>query len=71
MDYATHLGIPILEADIDPYEVRIADGVWATSTLFTMIPVTRFDFWTIGDAKSDLPFTDVLNRASVWISRRR
>ncbi|MEE2752861.1 MAG: hypothetical protein VX910_02680 [Candidatus Latescibacterota bacterium] len=64
------LGIPILGADIDPYDVRPADWVWATSTLFTMVPVTRFDFQTIGDARSDPLFTGILNRMSVWMSRR-
>lgn len=60
MDYAKGLGIAVHEADIGPYDVRTADEVWATSTPFSMIPVTRFDFRTIGDGKPGPIFTRVI-----------
>jgi branched-chain amino acid aminotransferase len=63
MDFAGELGIPLREADIDPYDVRTADEIWATSTPFVMIPITRFDFRTIGNGKPGPIYTRVL---SAW-----
>ncbi|MBS10232.1 MAG: branched-chain amino acid aminotransferase [Gemmatimonadetes bacterium] len=48
VDYAKLLGIAVREVDIDPYDVRTADEVWITSTPFAILPVTRFDFRTVG-----------------------
>ncbi len=51
MDLAATLGIPVHEADIEPYDVREADEAWWTSTTTCMMPVTRFNFQPIGDGK--------------------
>ncbi len=51
IELAGKLGIPVREADIEPYDVREADEAWITSTPFTMIPATRFNFQDIGDGK--------------------
>ena len=63
IDYASRLGITVKETDIDSYDVRTADEVWATSTPFAMIPVTRFDFRTIGDGAPGPIFKRIL---SAW-----
>jgi branched-chain amino acid aminotransferase len=49
LDLARGLGIPVRETDIEPYDVRQADEAWFTSTTICMVPITRFDFHTIGD----------------------
>jgi branched-chain amino acid aminotransferase len=49
LELARRLGIPVREADIEPYDVRQAAEVWSTSTTICMIPVTRFDFRPVGD----------------------
>ena len=51
MDLASSLGIPVHEADIEPYDVREADEAWWTSTTVCMMPVTLFNFQPIGDGK--------------------
>lgn len=51
IELARGLGIPVREADIEPYDVREADEAWITSTPFSMIPVTRFNFQAVGDGK--------------------
>jgi branched-chain amino acid aminotransferase len=48
MELAAGLGIPVYEADIDPYDVRSADEAWFTSTTICMIPCTRFNFQPVG-----------------------
>lgn len=49
MELAQSQGMPVVEADISPYDVRAADEAWFTSTTICMIPVTRFDFRPVGD----------------------
>ena len=51
IELAEELGIPVREADIEPYDIREADEAWITSTPFSMIPVTRFNFLSVGDGK--------------------
>ncbi len=51
IELAGELGFPVREADIEPYDVREADEAWITSTPFSMIPVTRFNFQAVGDGK--------------------
>ena len=46
---ARGLGIPVREADIEPYDVREANEAWYTSTTVCMVPVTRFDLRPVGD----------------------
>jgi branched-subunit amino acid aminotransferase/4-amino-4-deoxychorismate lyase len=51
MELAARLGLPVREADLEPYDVRQADEVWSTSTTVCMIPVTRFNFRPVGDGR--------------------
>jgi branched-chain amino acid aminotransferase len=51
MDLADKLGIPLREADIEPYDVRAADEAWCTSTIVSMLPVCRFNFQVVGNGK--------------------
>ena len=51
IELAEKLGIPVKESDIGPYDVREADEAWITSTPFSMVPVTRFNFQSVGDGK--------------------
>ena len=44
-------GIPLHEADIEPYDVREADEAWYTSTTICMLPITRYNFDPVGDGK--------------------
>jgi branched-chain amino acid aminotransferase len=60
MELAQGLGIPVHEADIDPYDVRAADEAWFTSTTICMIPCTRFDFQPVGDGRPGPIYRQVL-----------
>ena len=51
MDLAEKLGLPLREADIEPYDVRAADEAWCTSTIVSMIPVCRFNFQEVGNGR--------------------
>ena len=51
MDLAHKLGIPLREADIEPYDVREAEEAWYTSTTICMLPITRFNFQAVGDGQ--------------------
>jgi len=51
MEFAAKLGIPLREADIEPYDVREADEAWFTSTPISMLPITRFDFRPVGNGE--------------------
>jgi branched-subunit amino acid aminotransferase/4-amino-4-deoxychorismate lyase len=47
-DLAKGLGIPIVEADLQPYDVYTADEVFFSSTSPCVLPVTRVDRRQIG-----------------------
>lgn len=49
VELAGRLGVPVHEADIEPYDVRAADEAWFTGTTICMIPITRFNFQPVGD----------------------
>ena len=51
MELASKLGIPLCEADIEPYDVREAEEAWFTSTTICMVPITRFNFQAVGDGQ--------------------
>ena len=51
IELAQEVGIPLHEADIEPYDVREADEAWYTSTTICMLPITRFDLGPVGDGK--------------------
>ena len=44
------LGMSVVETDISPYDVLQASEAWSTSTTICMIPITRFNFKTVGAA---------------------
>lgn len=48
MELAGAAGVPVEEADIEPYDVRQASEAWYTSTSIAMIPVTRFNGAPVG-----------------------
>jgi branched-chain amino acid aminotransferase len=45
------LGIPVVEKNIEPYDVMTADEAFMTGTPFCMIPVTTFNRSPVGDGK--------------------
>ena len=51
MELAEKLGRPVVEADLEPYDVRAADEAWCTSTIVSMLPVCRFNFQVVGNGK--------------------
>ncbi len=61
MELADKLGMPVRETDIEPYDLRTADEAWYTSTTICMIPITRFNFQTIGDGKPGPVYRKILN----------
>jgi branched-chain amino acid aminotransferase len=60
MELAEKLGIPVAEADLDPYDVRAADEAWHTSTSVCLQPITRFNFRLVGDGKPGPIYRQVL-----------
>ncbi len=61
MELAAELGMPVREIDIEPYDLLSADEAWYTSTTICMIPITRFNFQTIGDGKPGPVYRKILN----------
>ena len=61
IELAAKLGIPVHEADIEPYDVRQADEAWCTSTTICMVPATRFNFYPIGNGKPGPVYRKLLN----------
>lgn len=51
MELAARLGIPVHEADIEPYDVQGAGEAWFTSTTICMMPIRRFNFEPVGGGK--------------------
>lgn len=49
MELAASAGMPVLESDIEPYDVHQASEAWYTSTSIAMMPVTRFNGSPVGD----------------------
>lgn len=58
------LGIPVIEKNIDPYDVHTADEAFMTGTPFCMLPVTGLNGSAIGDGKVGPVFTRILNQWS-------
>ena len=50
-DLANQLNIPIVEEDLQPYDLYTADEVFFSGTSHCMLPVTRVDKRQIGDGK--------------------
>lgn len=60
-ELAPKLGIPVIERNLDPYDVYTADEAFMTGTPFCMLPVTRLNGTNIGDGAVGTIFTRVLN----------
>ncbi len=83
LDLAAEHGIPVHEADIEPYDVRIAEEAWRTSTNPCMTPITRFEFDPVGDGRpgpiyrkllsawSDAVGVDIPGQARAYAERAR
>jgi branched-chain amino acid aminotransferase len=59
-DLAPRLGIPVIEKNIEPYDVYTADEAFMTGTPFCMLPVTRLNSVAIGTGKVGPVFARVL-----------
>lgn len=55
------LGIPVIEKNIDPYDVYTADEAFITGTPFCMLPVTSLNGLEIGDGKVGGIFSQIMN----------
>tara|TARA_B110000027_G_C16108755_1_gene296612 strand:+ start:315 stop:1304 length:990 start_codon:yes stop_codon:yes gene_type:complete len=55
------LGIPVIEKNIDPYDVYTADEAFITGTPFCMLPVTSLNGLDIGDGKVGSIFSQLIN----------
>jgi branched-chain amino acid aminotransferase len=60
-ELAPKLGIPVIERNLDPYDVYTADEAFMTGTPFCMLPVTRVNGMNIGEGKVGPVFTRVLD----------
>jgi len=58
------LGITIIEKNIDPYDVYMADEAFMTGTPFCMLPVTSLNNLNIGDGKVGAIFSKLINKWS-------
>jgi len=58
------LGIPVIEKNIDPYDVYTADEAFITGTPFCMLPVTSLNGLDIGDGKVGSIFSKIINNWS-------
>jgi branched-chain amino acid aminotransferase len=56
------LGIPVVEKNIDPYDVYTADEAFITGTPFCMLPVTSLNGLEIGDGKVGCVFSKIINQ---------
>ena len=76
------LGIPVIEKNIDSYDVHTADEAFMTGTPFCMLPVTSLNGNPIGTGKvgevfpriirrwSDNTDVDIVNQIQTWESAR-
>lgn len=63
-ELATQLGMPVMEKNIEPYDVHMADEAFMTGTPFCMLPVTHLNGLPIGDGKVGPAFKSILARWS-------
>lgn len=59
-ELCTDLGIPVIEKNIDPYDVYTADEAFITGTPFCMLPVTSLNGLEIGDGKVGPMFSKLI-----------
>ena len=55
------LGIPVIEKNIEPYDVYAADEAFITGTPFCMLPVTSLNGLDIGDGNVGSIFSKIIN----------
>jgi len=82
VDLCLALGIPVIEKNIDPYDVYTADEAFITGTPFCMLPVTSLNGLEIGDGKVGSIFSliirqwsantgvDIIGQIQKWDSER-
>jgi branched-chain amino acid aminotransferase len=58
------LGFPVIEKNIEPYDVYTADEAFITGTPFCMLPVTSLNGLDIGDGTVGEIFSQILDRWS-------
>ena len=63
-ELAAQLDMPVVEKNIEPYDVYTADEAFMTGTPFCMLPVTRFNGLAIGDGAVGPGFHALLNQWS-------
>ena len=64
-DLCSQLGIPVVEKNIEPYDVYTADEAFMTGTPFCMLPVTALNGNPIGDGKVGAIFNRILGQWSL------
>lgn len=60
-ELAPQLRIPVVEKNLDPYDIYTADEAFMTGTPFCMLPVTRINGSNIGEGKVGPVFQRVLD----------
>lgn len=63
-ELAPQLGMPVVEKNIEPYDVHTADEAFMTGTPFCMLPVTRLNGLQIGDGAIGNGFRTLLGQWS-------
>jgi len=63
-ELAPILGMPVVEKNIEPYDVYTADEAFMTGTPFCMLPVTRLNGLAIGDGIVGKEFKEILTQWS-------
>ena len=66
-DLCPELSIPVVEKDIDPYDVYAADEAFMTGTPFCMLPVTSLNGLLIGDGKVGEIFSKIIDFRGAYI----
>ena len=66
-DLCLTLGIPVIEKNIEPYDVYTADEAFITGTPFCMLPVTSLNGLEIGDGKVGRIFSQIMSQWSANI----
>lgn len=63
-EMAPQLGMPVVEKNIEPYDVHTADEAFMTGTPFCVLPVTRLNGLPIGDGEIGKGFRRLLGQWS-------
>jgi branched-chain amino acid aminotransferase len=60
IDLAAELGLDLTEGSLRPYDVMVADELFATATSYCMVPITRVHGRTIADGRPGPVFTQLV-----------